>query len=108
MPKVYCRGGKNRNLNSTCGWSTNGTPREVEGKFKIHCKVCSLCSKCKLNEFDESAGLMNGMHGMRGSSKVIERKVNIISSKDNNVVPIVVNSTTAEQACVQAIKSIST
>lgn len=40
----FNHGGQRRTSVTPCGFITAGSPREAEGKMRIHAKVCPICS----------------------------------------------------------------
>ena len=59
-------GGRRRTINCPCGWTTIGSPRESDGKFKIHSKRCDKgreANNMRLLNGDKDRD-MNGMNGM--------------------------------------------
>jgi hypothetical protein len=71
-------GGETRTITCLCGWGTKSSPRESDGKFKIHLKRCELARKSlgnrPLNLLNQSNGVVNGENGM-----VISRNGNLVT-----------------------------
>ena len=56
-------GGQRRILETGCGWRCVGHPREVNGKFKIHKRLCDFCRESNTKElpkFSNEAANING------------------------------------------------
>jgi hypothetical protein len=56
-------GGQIRILETGCGWRCVGHPREVNGKFKIHKRLCEICREShtkELPKFSNEAANING------------------------------------------------
>ena len=64
---MFQRGGQRRTIEAGCGWRCVGHPQEVNGKFKIHKKICNICKDNYtegLPEFNKEGGKMNGWKGI--------------------------------------------
>ena len=54
-------GGESRTITCLCGWGTKSSPRESDGKFKIHLKRCELARKALGNRpLNHCNGVVNG------------------------------------------------
>ena len=56
-----------RYINSVCGYSAKGTPRDVEFRYKLHKKHCTECrdKKIEIPQFNRENALLNGFNGIR-------------------------------------------
>jgi hypothetical protein len=56
-------GGQRRTIETGCGWRCVGHPQEVNGKFKIHKRLCDICREShtkELPKFSNEAANING------------------------------------------------
>ena len=61
-----------RTLTTGCGWSTNGSVREVNGKLKLHSRVCVFCKEIDLGKYEKpnkKQGEKNGINAVRINAK---------------------------------------
>lgn len=73
MSKQFQRGGQRRTIEAGCGWRCVGHPQEVNGKYRIHKKICNTCKESntsELPEFNKAAGLMNGWKGLTNRNQL--------------------------------------
>jgi hypothetical protein len=59
-------GGQRRTIETGCGWRCVGHPQEVNGKFKIHMRLCDICRENhtkELPKFSNEAAIINGSWG---------------------------------------------
>ena len=63
---MFNKGGQRRTIEAPCGWRCVGHPQEVNGKFRIHKRICSTCKdgKTQLPEFSRENGDDNGWDGI--------------------------------------------
>lgn len=68
-------GGQRRTITSTCGWTTQGSLREANGKFNIHRKYCDICNKKEFagdGTFNKQEALENGWKGLNNKRQQIK------------------------------------
>lgn len=63
---MFNKGGQRRTLEAPCGWRCVGHPQEVNGKYRIHKRLCETCKDCKseVPDFDKANGNANGWKGI--------------------------------------------
>lgn len=58
------RGGQKRTIATVCGWTASGSPREANGKLKLHMRVCETCKGIDLSGIEKPTKNGNGYNGL--------------------------------------------
>ena len=99
-----------RTLTTGCGWSTNGSVREVNGKLKLHRRVCEYCKQIDLGKYEKpnkKQGDKNGINAVRINAKGYPVKqpnqTKIVSIKDT-IFEVEVSNTLPASTVIEMVK----
>jgi hypothetical protein len=71
-------GGQRRTIETGCGWRCAGHPREVNGKFKIHKRLCDVCRESHTKELPKFSNEAANINGSWKGNKCINNQPNQI------------------------------